>query len=89
MRQLKNFTSSGDKKTESVTGEPVIPSVDKYDGMTRDQLIETLKRAVISAKRDDNYDPETIENFCNFVSPMLDDEGRARLKEVMSMLENE
>ncbi len=89
MRQLKNFNVSGDKKNENISGEPVIPSIDKYEGMSRDQLIDSLKRAVISAKRDEKYDPETVENFCNFVSPMLDDEGRTRLKEVMAMLENE
>lgn len=89
MRQLKNFSGPSDKNVNSDSSDPVIPSIDKYDGLTREQLLDTLKRAVFSAKRDDSYDPETIEDFCNFVSPMLDDDGKERLKEVMSLLEEQ
>ena len=89
MRQLKNYSGNGDKKEEVAFSDAVIPSADKYEGLSREQLLETLKRAVRSAKSSDSYSAETIENFCNFVTPMLDDESRARLVEVMSMLDGE
>ncbi|MCH5351506.1 MAG: hypothetical protein J1F39_06040 [Clostridiales bacterium] len=89
MRQLKNYSIGEDKKESNDISEPVIPSAEKYDGLTREQLLEALKRAVLSAKNNDSYSAEQIEDFCNFVTPMLDEEGKARLTEVMSIIDED
>ena len=89
MRRLSDFSYEENKKVNDDFSDTVIPSADKYDGLSRDQLLDALKRAVISAKRSDSYSAETIEDFCNFVTPMLDDDAKARLTEIMSVLENE
>ena len=53
MRSLKNF-QSGEEKKEDGNVSISVPSADKYDGLTREQLLETLKRAVMSAKSNDS-----------------------------------
>ncbi|MCH5158429.1 MAG: hypothetical protein J1F33_04425 [Clostridiales bacterium] len=87
MRQLKNF-SANDGNNDNDGTDPVIPSADKYEGLSREQLLEALKRAVVSAKNNDSYSAEQIEDFCNFVTPMLDEEGKKRLSEVLSVIDD-
>ncbi len=85
MRQLRNFKSNGGSGSESVQ-KPEIP--EKYAGMDENELRSELIRQVASAKSDGTFSPEQIDEFVEIVSPNLDDEARAKLMELVSMIKS-
>lgn len=78
MRQLKNFRSSG-------TPEGDLAS--KYKGKTESELMSELMKNVARAKGDGTFDVARLREFVSFVSPNLDEASRARLNELVEMIE--
>lgn len=79
MRQLKNYKSSDAQKSE-------VPDFSKYEGLTHDELMNELLRAVASSKSDGSFSGEQIDDFVSFVSPELDEALRARLNELVGLI---
>ncbi len=81
MRELKNYKSGGKHDVDTSA-----PDLSKYDGMSHNQLVAELMRAVASAKSDGSFSQDRIDDFVNFISPELDEASRARLKELVGMI---
>lgn len=79
MRSIKNMKSEAAPKSSA-------ESIDKYDGMSGNELMSELMKNVAASKSDGTFSPEQLDEFVSFVSPSLDARSRARLVELVNMI---
>ncbi len=58
-----------------------------YEGKSESELTDELMRSVEAAKQDGSFSKEAVEQFASRVAPMLNDEQRDKLGDILKMLE--
>ncbi|MDE6402075.1 MAG: hypothetical protein K2L54_05610 [Clostridiales bacterium] len=88
MRSIKNYTPSDTKGSvgkSDIKSEAATLS-QKYAGKSESELMHELMQTVTAAKSDGSFSAQRLDEFVEFVSPSLDDESRARLSHLVSMI---
>lgn len=96
MRELKNFTPTPKEKevkkdSESTNGYESVPSgvedmIKSREGKSEGELMEELLKSVKQSKEEGRYSQEEMERFKNTVTPLLTDEQRKKLDEILDKL---
>lgn len=96
MRELKNFTPTPKEKevkkdSESTNGYESVPSgvedmIKSREGKSEGELMEELLKSVKKSKEEGRYSQEEMERFKNTVTPLLTDEQRKKLDEILDKL---
>ena len=83
MKQLKDFKP---EQTQTQDSEVLDQAMGKYKDMNEEQLIAELMNAVKAAKADGSFDEEALQNFFDLVSPVLGDDQREKLHNLISVI---
>lgn len=94
MRELKNFTPTPKAKEEkkiddsnkSVNEAGIENMIKAREGKSEEQLTAELLKTVKKSKEEGRFSESEMENFKNTVSPLLNDEQRKKLDEIMLLL---
>ena len=96
MRELKNFTPTPKEKevkkdSESTNGYESVPSgvedmIKSREGKSEGELMEELLKSVKKSKEEGRYSQEEMERFKNTVTPLLTDEQRKKLDEILEKI---
>ncbi len=93
MRNLRGY--NGQKKESGNKGgiEDILRSfgvggnsAKKYSGLSEDELIEELIKAVQKSKAEGTFDGASIQAFLQMVSPRLSPEKREKLQNVINII---
>ncbi|MDR1940456.1 MAG: hypothetical protein LBQ40_06690 [Clostridiales bacterium] len=84
---IKNKKTSGDGKSDDKQRERELRErIKKYDGKSRDDIMSDLLLAVEKGKRDGTLSPADLESFYQRTAPMLNDEQKKRLREIINQI---
>lgn len=83
MRSIKDYKPEPENNADAVS-----ELSGKYDGLSQDELMSELFRTVSSAKSDGTFSAAQLDEFVGFVSPSLDEQSSARLRELVKMIKN-
>jgi hypothetical protein len=71
--------SDSDKKNEADIKE----KLKRYEGKSRGDIMSELTRAIEKGKRDGTLSISELENYYKMASPMLNDEQRKKMREII------
>lgn len=86
MKSIRDFKPEEKKKSE--IDETAHELYEKYSGLSEDQLMTELMRAVASGRRDGTFSESQLDEFVGFVSPSLDDDARKKLENLVKTIKN-
>ncbi len=58
----------------------------QYEGKSEDDLMQELFSAAQRGKQDGTFNEEAIKNFVETAGPMLNEEQRQRMNQILSMI---
>ncbi len=61
-------------------------TVSEYSSKSEDELLDELKRVADENRQSGELDNEKLDGFANQVAPMLDEEQRKKMEQLISML---
>lgn len=74
--------------TDDLPGE-IKELAGKYGGMNENQLMEALMTETRKRKAEGSYDPASIQSGVNALLPMLNDEQKRRLFDIIGRMERQ
>lgn len=99
-KNLKSFLKNKGKQTDAIDekiraevpadkqadAEQIKSVVEQYEGASESDLMSELARQVEAGKEDGSFNAQTLSQFVSNVSPMLSDEQRSRLNDIVGKL---
>lgn len=94
MKELRNFTPAPKKEEEtkkdnisdSVSEKGLEDMIKDREGRTEKELMDELLRSVQKSKAEGRYSDKEMDNFKNTVTPLLNEEQRKKLDEILALL---
>lgn len=78
---------SGGERVSKSEEENIREKVDYYSSMSENQLYEELFREVVKGKQNGTLTREGLMNFYNMVIPLLNEQQRQKLDEIIKKLD--
>lgn len=79
----KDRTEAATEQNDKLSAEGLI---NKYSGMSREDLMLELKNATAKQRAEGSFDPESLKKGVEALLPMLSPEQQKRLHEIVSEL---
>lgn len=79
MKQLRGYNSSTVRTMEK-------EALDKYKNMNEDALVDALLDSVRKSKSDGTFDPKSLKEFAEMMSPHLTPAKRERLDNLIRLI---
>lgn len=94
MKELRNFTPTPkmkeelkkEKKSENVSEKGLEDMIKDREGRTEKELMDELLQSVRKSKAEGRYSEKEMDNFKKTVTPLLNEEQRKKLDEILSLL---
>ena len=77
-----------EQNTDSIDKDALRKTAEEYSEKSDSELLGEIMKAAKQGKRDGTLNKEQINQFIKNVSPMLNQEQRQRLQQVVEMIEN-
>lgn len=81
MKELRSF-----KKSKPNMEEQIRSQAESLSGKSEDELMSSLADAVSKGKEDGSFTPEKLNDFILKLSPMLSDEQKRKLSQVVEKI---
>ncbi len=89
MRSLRGYKGNENDKRQALKSLGVSEEkVERYGAMSEDELIGELMNSVREQKANNTFDPKQLETLVTMVSPRLNDEQQAKLRDLVRLLKN-
>ena len=87
---FKNFQKTHQTKEENKHpgNEDLRKTAEAYGKKSDDELLKDILTMANRGKADGTFNDQSLTNFANTLSPMLNEEQKERLKTVMALLKN-
>ena len=82
---MKNFKDYV-KNKESNTGSDIQKTVESYSGKSESELLQEIMGLADKGKKDGSLTEESIKNFEETMSPLLNEEQKAKLKTILDSI---
>jgi len=80
---------NADIKDEDAKGAMEAEDIIKhYEGKSEDELVSELKNLASSGRKDGSFDNDMLTSFYKNVAPMMDNEQKKKLDDLVDMLKN-
>ena len=89
MRSLRGYKGNENDKASALKHLGVSEEkVERYGAMSEDELINELISSVRAQKANNTFDPNQLEMLVSTVSPRLNAEQQAKLRDLVRLLKN-
>ena len=85
-KSLRNIALDKESCTEKADRADAAEIINRYSGFSEDMLIKELLNETGRQKAEGSFDADALEQGVNAIAPMLNEEQRRRLYDIVGML---